>query len=475
MTDQVQKTFTEVQKDIKGLVRKNLRGVTDASDPFTISEITSTNIKCTDGVSLPIAKIEQLWNSFHKYRIVQATKVLGESGSHRSRPETVLANLPYIEYYKSGNSKYIAFVGKNTHDIGSKRLMTKDSFKNFLDNKHLPILQGTITYNTNYNNKQGFDYNKIVFGAPGTGKSFKVSENKDSVIYDTSHKKIGGYERVTFYSDYSYAKFVGSYRPSSDDNNQITYKFTPGPFMRLLAQAYKSSIGKAKPYILIIEEINRADAAAVFGDVFQLLDRTSQGVSQYGIQTPQEIREYLAHMVGGKPSDYSEIKLPNNLFIWATMNSADQGVYPLDTAFKRRWSFDYIGINDNENKVSNYNVMLGTGNYNKKYNWNKMRKAINDILIYDCHLEEDKLLGPFFLSFSSLVETKQDELNSEEFSKEFKNKILMYLFNDAGRMFRKKLFPNAKTMMYSEVCRAFDLQGPKIFGTNFEKYYQQEQ
>lgn len=123
--------------------------------------------------------------------------------------------------------------------------------------------------------------------------------------------------------------------------------------MRVYVEALKSGrTENPQPHLLLIEEINRAKVAAVFGDVFQLLDRDDDGVSEYEIQASEDIRKYLAKQLGGTPDNYQKIRIPNNMFIWSTMNSADQGVFPMDTAFKRRWNFEYLGINENEEKIS---------------------------------------------------------------------------------------------------------------------------
>ena len=136
------------------------------------------------------------------------------------------------------------------------------------------------------------------------------------------------------------------------DGTSIRYDFVPGPFMRVYVEAIKSGRTDApQPHLLLIEEINRAKVAAVFGDVFQLLDRDDDGVSEYEIQASEDIRRYLAKELGGVPDNYKKIRIPNNMFIWATMNSADQGVFPMDTAFKRRWNFEYLGINESEEEI----------------------------------------------------------------------------------------------------------------------------
>lgn len=154
-----------------------------------------------------------------------------------------------------------------------------------------------------------YSRNRIVFGAPGTGKSFALKHDTEEFLKGTS----GTMERVTFHPDYTYSQFVGTYKPVSDAGT-IKYEFVPGPFMRVFVDAVKSGMTKKpQPHVLVIEEINRAKVAAVFGDVFQLLDRDDDGVSEYDIQTSEDIRKYLAKEIGGKPSNYARIRIPNNM------------------------------------------------------------------------------------------------------------------------------------------------------------------
>ncbi len=278
--------------------------------------------------------------------------------------------------------------------------------------------------------------NIIYFGAPGTGKSYILNQDKYDLLEDNEEN----YERVTFHPDYSYANFVGTYKPVPEGNS-ITYKYVPGPFMRIVKKAINNP---SEPYLLIIEEINRANVAAVFGDVFQLLDRTEEYESEYPIEASEDMKTYL---------NQDKIILPSNLFIWATMNSADQGVFPMDTAFKRRWDFKYFSINNNEDEIENTYVIIN----NKKLNWNGLRKQINaELLSYK--LNEDKLLGPFF----AFNEFMNKEIPLKDFKDIFKNKIIMYLFEDAARSRRNELFRGAcnikdtKNITYSEICELID-------------------
>lgn len=151
-----------------------------------------------------------------------------------------------------------------------------------------------------------------------------------------------------------------------------------------------------KPFLLLIEEINRANVAAVFGEVFQLLDRDDRNTSQYPVKPSEDIKAYLAKELGGRPEQYDEIKIPDNMYIWSTMNSADQGVFPMDTAFKRRWNFEYIGINHREEKIKDTYLVCDKAQVPYRVDWNELRKAINTILASrDYKINEDKLMGPF--------------------------------------------------------------------------------
>ena len=326
----------------------------------------------------------------------------------------------------------------------------------------------------------GCPYNRIVFGAPGTGKSFKL--NKDKKIFGDR------YERVTFHPNYSYSQFVGTYKPvpvkDKDGNktNEITYKYIPGPFMR----AYVEAANSKEPYLLLIEEINRANVTSVFGDIFQLLDREN-GVSEYPIETSEDMRDYLDEKVDDEDFDSERIVIPKNMYIWASMNSADQGVFPMDTAFKRRWEFEYIGINDNSDEIKNITVAVGNDNHIIK--WNDLRTSINNKLTEDYKINEDKLLGPYFLSKEILDSEEESDTeileweskpanikDNDKFLKAFKSKVLMYLFEDVAKQYGPKLFSGCDDpTKYSSICKEFDEKGESIFGDDFiDKYADDE-
>lgn len=290
--------------------------------------------------------------------------------------------------------------------------------------------------------------NRIIFGAPGTGKSYKINGEYNDGSW--SSKERVTLERVTFHPDYSYANFVGAYKPYMAEDGKITYSFVPGPFTRVLVNALRDKDPNGK-HLLVIEEINRANTAAVFGDVFQLLDRGENGKSEYAISPSQDLakflREALVHdktqdvdgsdddwwWLAGKPvaekkeevmGKICELRIPSNMYLWATMNSADQGVFPMDTAFKRRWSFEYVGIDEGEDNIAGDKTLVPK--------WNKLRKAINNKLV-ELKVNEDKCMGPFFLAEDNLKDV-------DAFLKAFKSKVLMYLFEDAARQKRSNVF-----------------------------------
>ena len=363
----------------------------------------------------------------------------------------------------NGNARYYSekyIIAENEYFVSSKwRPDREDARKPLID--WIFALMQEIKFNTGYQSE--FPRNRILFGAPGTGKSFTLNHEKDDLLTDG-----GEYERVTFHPDYSYANFVGTYKPvpckDSDGKDAITYSYVPGPFMRTYVKALQNSRTDApKPFLLVIEEINRANVAAVFGDVFQLLDRGDDEVSEYPIQASEDIKKYLAEELGGNPDDYAEIRIPDNMFIWATMNSADQGVFPMDTAFKRRWDFTYLGIDESEAGIVGKKVVLGQGDYRRVVEWNALRKAINnELLTYK--VNEDKLMGPYFISKKNLPEGEM--IDPAVFTRIFKNKVIMYLFDDAAKQKRITLFggcdEKAKNQ-YSKICREFDTKGVYIF------------
>lgn len=330
-----------------------------------------------------------------------------------------------------------------------------------------------LIFNTGIQTK--YERNRIVFGAPGTGKSYKLKVDCEDMMNSFD----GAFERVTFHPEYSYSQFVGTYKPvMGEDGESIKYNYVPGPFMRMYVEAIKSArTDNPQPYLLLIEEINRAKVAAVFGDVFQLLDRDDNGVSEYEIQASEDIRRYLAKELNVPMDSCKHIRIPDNMYIWATMNSADQGVFPMDTAFKRRWNFEYLGINDNEDEIKGIGKLTLAG-MDEPIEWNRLRKAINAKMSSgDFKINEDKLMGPFFLSKKVIASDENGEIiDREKFIKAFKSKVIMYLYEDAVKQGKHRFFDGCPdTGKYSSVCDAFKTMGLAIFGPTFkESFYDKE-
>ena len=398
------------------------------------------------------------------YKYVTRSYILGKITSDYYRGN-VISKID--RYHKSYRDLYdVEWVGEISrdylNDLSKKHLAASSKVAKIDENVANHVLKKVYEvpmYNIKDIEEEPFESdlkrNMIYFGAPGTGKSYNLNKDLDDLTYN--------YERVTFHPDYSYANFVGTYKPVPK-GKEISYEYVPGPFMRTLVKALRKP---SEPFLLVIEEINRANAAAVFGDVFQLLDRDSNNESRYPIETTEDMRGYLKKEVG---KNFEKIKIPSNMFIWATMNSADQGVFPMDTAFKRRWDFKYFGISHNEHLVSNIKVELNGLNIF----WNDLRKAINkELLTY--RINEDKLLGPFFV-FNEYLDS---EISSNEFKEIFKNKIIMYLFEDAARSKRNELFSGVSkksNITYSQICEAFDEIGVEIFCDNIkEKFIKEEE
>lgn len=320
-------------------------------------------------------------------------------------------------------------------------------------------------------------HQRIFFGAPGTGKSYELNKQAQTFFGDN-------YERVTFHPNYMYGNFVGAFKPfpkvlknidgtikkDEDGNIQetIIYDYIPGILIKQLVKALKNP---DENYLILIEEINRANVAAVFGDFFQLLDRKSDGDSEYVISTSKELQEYfnkeflednLNEDVKQKlGQNFERIYLPKNLFIWATMNSADQGVLPMDTAFRRRWDFEYLGIDSivEENKLEfeKYKFKI---NSTEIVSWDNFRRELNKKLSA-LNIPEDKLIGPYFVSKANLEDTNLDKLTET-----IKNKVLMYLYEDAAKAYKSSLFAEGKYSTYSTVCRYFDENALSLFKGN---------
>ena len=257
----------------------------------------------------------------------------------------------------------------------------------------------------------------IYYGAPGTGKSHGIKK----LLKEMNVPKENIF-RTTFHPDSDYSSFVGAYKPTMKPvdekyrnvvgkDEEIAYSFVPQTFIKAYTQAYKKP---NENVYLIIEEINRGNCAQIFGDLFQLLDRDDNGVSEYPIKADSDLKMYLK----GELKDYpdgikdGELCLPSNLYIWATMNTSDQSLFPIDSAFKRRWDWEYEPI---KYMNTDWGIEVG-GNL---YSWTSFQKEVNN-RIFDATNSEDKMLGDFFVKPNNNVISE----------KQFINKVLFYLWND---------------------------------------------
>lgn len=268
--------------------------------------------------------------------------------------------------------------------------------------------------------------NKIIYGAPGTGKSHSIRE----LLNQAGSRKV----ITVFHPDTQYSDFVGSLKPHTERRSGspvITYQYRPGPFVKALVEAENNPADKV---YLVIEEINRAPAAAVFGEIFQLLDRDEDGNSKYQIEANDpDLLEYLKTNIY---VDINSLKIPSNLYIYATMNSSDQAVMPLDTAFKRRWSFKYISLDFN--KAPNQQLRLRTSSGLYYISWKEFAESVVNRMLKEFRVAEDRLIGPFFL----------DKVELKEWSSALSGKLFVYLWDDILRhkhQDRKRLFKESIT------------------------------
>lgn len=272
--------------------------------------------------------------------------------------------------------------------------------------------------------------NVIFYGAPGTGKSYKV----DRIVTNSV------FFRTVFHPDLQNSDFFGCLKPQMNDG-AVHYGFSPGPFMLALAEAHKNA---QEPVYLVIEELNRASAAAVFGDLFLLLDRDDEGKGVYDTVFPSP--ESQAWFVNETGAYHSELRLPSNLFIYSTMNSADQGVYPIDTAFRRRWRQEYLPLDYKKGPDGDV-AYVDSMDTHHSLEWRRFVKLLNEHLISNSMLEigEDRLLGQWFV--------KKEELDG----KGIPEKVLLYLWDDLLRNEgRDLIFNTGKIKTYGNLVIAIE-------------------
>ena len=404
--------------------------------------------------------------------------------------EGIIDNL-VIWIIKTSNRKYYAgFVNKDTmpdawpHDIGLEEIFrgerrgvidTEPFRLQFIDNKECPF--GDYSIMGIEEDRITSGCNVLLYGVPGSGKSWTIEHEYC--------KKETNVERLVFHPDYTYSDFIGQILPNVDDDGQVSYKFTSGPFTNILADAYRNP---EKEYILIIEEINRGNAPAIFGEVFQLLERKTEirdfdddgypvGTSEYGITNAN-----IAKIVYGDPKH--KVRIPSNLSILGTMNTSDQNVFTLDTAFQRRWEMRLIENNfEHVDRNLADAVILDTG-----ITWEVFCTQINNIIVGNnarMTSAEDKRLGAYFVHLrdlrydqemgnlsdgeydnlrrkeedKSITEAEKERLdtirNAMKQNRKFPEKVIKYLWDDAFKFNREVVFETSQFQSLEQVIRTF--------------------
>lgn len=302
----------------------------------------------------------------------------------------------------------------------------------------------------------------IYYGVPGSGKSHKIDEELQAKIPNKEEREQQSM-RVVFHPEYTNADFVGQILPVQTENG-LEYPFKAGPFTRILKRALQNP---GKPYYLIIEEINRGNAAAIFGDLFQLLDRGSDGWSSYSIEN-LDINAFIRsenerHSDKNPPktkqvgkiefTENTSIRLPPNLSLYATMNTSDQNVFTLDNAFQRRWDMQLV-----PNECTDTNQMDATITVNNQsIMWKDFQTQINAVIGEKSNegglsSMEDKRLGCWF------VKAENGEIKASVFA----DKVLKYLWDDAFKFYHQEMFKGG-IKNFEELHKTFLAEGFSVF------------
>ena len=361
----------------------------------------------------------------------------------------------YLEYYNNGEKLP---VDKIKEDLSYHSLKDAVTYKNgifTLNNSNNSIPQSLVDFaKSDFLKKHYMNeiiLQKIFYGAPGTGKSHTV---------DTEYVKGNKCFRITFHPDTDYASFVGCYKPKmgGPTGEDITYSFVPQVFLNAYIYAWNHP---DEPTYLVIEELNRGNCAQIFGDIFQLLDRQKTvhpGYSKYTINADSDIATYLSgklenkeryekaicEIYGLKEFDFSILALPSNLNILATMNTSDQSLVPIDSAFKRRWEMGYVAVNYAD--AEQFSVKIDDAH---KYSWADVLRGLNRYIKQEKH-STNKILGNRFV---------QADENNVISSVAFRDKVLFFLFNDVFKdedEFRTSFFGGNDTLYFEDLCEGDD-------------------
>lgn len=358
---------------------------------------------------------------------------------------------PYLSY---SNSRGITVVGGEDDNLEaySRRV---DNYLSLTNARHiiatvssedgqypLAVAESDLPYNHQEPVRIKGGKNVILYGVPGSGKSHTIGEQ-----YCNDESRM---ERLVFHPDYTYSDFVGQILPNVTEGN-VSYEFIPGPFTRLLKKAHENP---TEEFCLVVEEINRGNAPAIFGEVFQLLDRDDDGKSEYGISNTDIAREVYGN-------ETQKVRIPSNMSIIGTMNTSDQNVFTLDTAFQRRWSMRMIENDISKVSYADNNILDTT------VTWRQFNSVMNGIILKKnvrVTSSEDKRLGAFFIREVDLKydenenntnATDRDRRRAVLQNNRFPEKILKYLWDDAFKFSREDIFETSQYISLEDIVRKF--------------------
>ena len=394
------------------------------------------------------------------YDITDITEIEKVARKLLSDPGFIELNKGKNNGWRSGSiMHYVCFI--NARNYFSKE---KDRIEN-LSNACLPLNQGDIS-----------PRQIIYYGAPGTGKSHTIKKEEDAGLTTCI--------RTTFHPDSDYSTFVGCYKPHKcRETETLTYEFVPQAFLEAYTQAWQNP---QKEIALVIEEINRGNCAQIFGDIFQLLDRDKDGWSTYPIKADTDIAEYLDQMeiagysetmvkkYGESKAGYGYLALPPNMSLLATMNTSDQSLFPIDSAFKRRWDWKYIKIKNGKDKLGNklnWKIVIKDEadnvvkvGENEEISWWTFIEKTNTI-IASMTSSADKQLGYFFCKPTDKAE-ETDEEPSIITADTLVGKVIFYLWND---VFKDYGFEDAYLFSYLEKVEGKDVEKDLTFADFYDE------
>ena len=412
----------------------------------------------------------------------------GDDGEYTSAGDFVgiIDNLVILIIRTTNRRYYAGFVNTATmpenwpHNIGlegifsgeRRDVLNMDAYKlQFVNDASNPF--GDYVPTIEECNRATTGCNVLLYGVPGAGKSWTIEHE-----YCADE---GCMERLVFHPDYMYSDFVGQILPVVRDDDKVRYEFTPGPFTKLLKKAYWNP---EQSFYLIVEEINRGNAPAILGEIFQLLDRKDEdeidengeilykkGTSEYGITNAN-----IARIVYG--DENHKVRIPANMSILGTMNTSDQNVFTLDTAFQRRWIMRMIPNSFKNHRFADNKILDTT------VSWKQFCETINDEILRRNNItsSEDKRLGAYFVTASDLEmvyvdagASESEKIQAEHHNNRFAEKVLKYLWDDAFKFAHQDTFNTRQFVSLERIIEAFmDSAKPKnerfrVFNENLRK------